>query len=549
VANYSLSQIGTTLNSVLSGGAGTVAALTLPSNVTLSTVATRRPRFALLGSNAFLVNSPTRNLWIDRDRNVMPMNLQPPIVAPVLTAVAGGSLSGTFQVKTTFLLRDVLTGEVVIESPFGPVSATSATLATQYLKANGLPLSKDPVAATSSDFQIANRYRIDRRLYRTTTGPGVPFFPWIDVEGNTQTAVQDDLSDAALDNVAAPTALGNPPGTVGSSRLVLLVSWRGRLWGVDSEKLDDVVFSEEGLFSQWASNRFTIPPKGFDARGVTGFAPRREALGVGKTNALFQVTGTSTANFRVVKLSENVGIEAPESVVIYRDVVWFLWKDGVYQWDGEGIKSISDGKVRAWFTTDTYFNRSRFQNAFATIDPSRNKYRLHLANAGDSSENRWVEYDYVDKIWFGPHQRDDVTPTSAFLLYDTNDVAIPCMGNSTGFLWKDQATRTDGASTAIDSDLTGKFHDMQSPDIEKYFGELALISKIQSAGTLTITPYVGGLDANAGSAISASMTAGRERLRRLGTGRFVRLLMRHNTAAQDVELFGYEVGFHEVGRR
>ena len=90
---------------------------------------------------------------------------------------------------------------------------------------------------------------------------------------------------------------------------------------------------------------------------------------------------------------------------------------------------------------------------------------------------------------------------------------------------------------------------MQTPDISKYFGELALISKIQSAGTLTITPYVGGLGASAGTAISADMTLGRERLRRLGDGTHVKLIFTHATAGQDVELFGYEIGFFENGRR
>ena len=90
---------------------------------------------------------------------------------------------------------------------------------------------------------------------------------------------------------------------------------------------------------------------------------------------------------------------------------------------------------------------------------------------------------------------------------------------------------------------------MQTPDIQKYFGQLALISKIQSAGTLTITPYVGGLDASAGTAISADMTLGRERLRRLGTGRFVQLNLTNSTAAQDQELYGYELEFSELGRR
>ena len=90
---------------------------------------------------------------------------------------------------------------------------------------------------------------------------------------------------------------------------------------------------------------------------------------------------------------------------------------------------------------------------------------------------------------------------------------------------------------------------MNTPDIQKHFGELAIISKIQSAGTLTINPKVGGLDASAGTAISADMTLGRQRLRRLGDGRFLQLNFSHTTAAQDVELFGLEVPFFERGRR
>jgi hypothetical protein len=90
---------------------------------------------------------------------------------------------------------------------------------------------------------------------------------------------------------------------------------------------------------------------------------------------------------------------------------------------------------------------------------------------------------------------------------------------------------------------------MQTPDIQKYFGELSLISKIQAAGTLSVIPYVGGLDASAGATISADLTLGRQRLRRLGIGRFVKLNFQHSTAGQDVELYGYELPFHEVGRR
>jgi hypothetical protein len=76
-----------------------------------------------------------------------------------------------------------------------------------------------------------------------------------------------------------------------------------------------------------------------------------------------------------------------------------------------------------------------------------------------------------------------------------------------------------------------------------------VISKIQAAGTLTITPYVGDLAASAGTAISHTLTLGRQRLRRLGAGRFCKLRFQHSTADQGCELYGYEIPHHELGRR
>jgi len=98
-------------------------------------------------------------------------------------------------------------------------------------------------------------------------------------------------------------------------------------------------------------------------------------------------------------------------------------------------------------------------------------------------------------------------------------------------------------------DLDTPFFSMNSPDIEKHFGQPTIISKVEAAGTLTITPKTGGLDASAGSALTHTLTTGRELLPRLGQGRYVQLRLRKNTNAQGVELYGIEIPFHELGRR
>jgi hypothetical protein len=445
-----------------------------------------------------------------------------------LTGATSGTLSGTFNVKQSFLVHDVDLN-IIAESEAGPAAITALTISSKMLTVAGMDLSTDTITAS--------------RLYRTTTN-GTVYFPWLDLDGNTQVTTQDDLSDASLQLIAAPT-LGTPP-----NNLTLISEFRSRLWGVSSTEIDTLRYTDASKMYSWPSTYgLTIGRPGSDLRGITGIIARREFLGVGRQDVLFQIVGEIPSNFRPVKLKENVGIEAPDSVVVYRDTAYWLAKDGVYSWGDEGIKCLSDGKVRSWFYTDTYFNRSRFQYATGSVDPRRNKYKLLLSAAGSSNQDRWIEFDLIDQTWWGPHKTDAFTPTWATTILDANSLSIPVLGSSTGYIFKEQDTRTDNTSTGIATSITTKAHDGGTPDIEKYFGQPSLISKVQTSGALSITPYVGGLSASAQLPIAANMLKGRERLRRLGHGRFAKLILAHSTAGEDIELYGYEIPYHELGRR
>ena len=524
MARFAIIQAGTAVQQ-LNTTTGGLTTLTLPTDITVS--ASLTPRFAVFNKDVVMVNSPSRPIAINTAGTIRPLTLMPPGTVPVLTGVAGGALTGTFLVKQTFLIRDD-DGNIVTESAMGPASASTA-ITTQYLNAAQLDISPETITAS--------------KLYRTVT-LGTVYFPWLELEGNIQVNVQDDLADASLNLIAAPT-LGSAPD------LTLIAEWRGRLWGVARNAVDYLRYSEAGIMYAWpTANSLLIPKLGSDSLGVTALVARKDALGIGRRNNFQQIVGNTLSDFRPVKISENVGVESQESVAVYKDTAYFLWKDGVYEWDNSGIRCISDGRVRSWFTTDTYFNRGRFQYAFGMVDPIRNRYKLFLANAGDSVENRWVEYDLNDKTWWGPHVTAAVTTlTSALVVPDANDTMFSLIGNSTGFLWNQQSTATDNTATGISLDVDTKFFDGQTPDIEKYWGELSIVGKVQSAGTLTITPKTGGLDASAGSAISYTMTNGRSRLRRLGNGRFAQLNLTHSTAAEPVEIYGIELPFHELGRR
>lgn len=528
-AGYYIVQGGSTLYQMTLLGVAT--ALTLPANVTLDP--SKRMRATTLGNQTIVINSPSSNLMVDRFGTVRDLAPLPPSSPPILSTAASGTLSGTFQVKETFVVKDDI-GNLISESAFGPTSAASAVLANQFLVASGLALSSQIISA--------------RRLYRTTTGPGSTYFQWIDAEGNTITSIQDDLSDAGLSLIAAPVDLGTPP------LFELIVAWKDRAWGKSPQAIDTLFQSGNGKIYAWpASRTIPIPPANFDARGITGFLPRRDELGVGKTTSLHKITGTNENNFTRVTQSEHIGVWAPDSCVVIRDIGYWLGNPyGIYSWGPNGVKCISNPKVRGWFTTDTYFNRARFDQALGWFDPILDTYNLLLPAPGSSNLDRWIVYHIESDTWWGPHKTDAFTPTVGATVRDPSDVEIQVICGTNGIIYKPTTTPTDGTSTAIDFDITTNPLSGDSPDIQKFWGEMAIISKVQPSSPtpiLSITPTVGGLDATPGAVITHDMTKGRERLRRLGSGRFLTLRLRENTAGQGVTLYGVELPFFEIGRR
>jgi hypothetical protein len=382
------------------------------------------------------------------------------------------------------------------------------------------------------------------------------YFQWVDLDGNVLTSVQDDLADAGLSIVGAPI-LGTPP------RLTHIAEFRGRLFGMGDVDIDHLRYTEAGLMYAWPEdNLIEIPPIGSDEFGVTALIPRREALGVARRNTLVQITGsgaedvaTGDIDFDVVILSKELGVESQESVKVYRDVAYFLWKDGVYRWSSEGIQCISDGtkdekgSVRSWFTTDDYFNRNLFSQSFAHMDPYYPKYRLFLASAGSNVIDSWVEYDIDDGTWWGPHFTDEFFPTSAFFRTDASDKEVPVIGSDDS-VYNDQALRTDGFTTAIEFDAIGKRHAFGEPDQDKYFGQITLFGKAQTSGTLSVISRTGELNETQTLTQYYDMTRNRQRLGRLGAGKHAQVELLNSEVGQDVEVFGFEIeDVNIVGRR
>jgi hypothetical protein len=539
MSSIALVQGGTSLYTV-DLSTGTATALSLPSGVVLST--TKKPRFATLNQWTAMVNSPSNNLAIDPEGTVRPLTLRPPANGPSVAAGGGTGLTGVYLYRVTFIILDS-DGNLLSESPFSPPSI-SVTFTNQNASITDLPLSLDTVTG--------------RRIYRTLSG-GSLYFHLMDVLDNTAVALIENVADATVTLLpAAPTALSMPPGALPGVRFKNIVQWKSRLWAIadDPAFVDTVYFSETNQVYTFPNTIVTFPT-GQYSQGVVAFAPRRNQLGLLKPNGLWQIGGTSSTtgisptNITVSQIAvDKAGCVAPDSVVVVNDRAFWLAKDGVYEWSDQGVVNITNPTVAPWFKTDTYFNRSRFPNAFAKYNELRNTYELHVAALGSSVEDRWVAYNLDTGRWYGPHKTDLFTPSHAAHIQDSNGLPMVLVGSSAGVLYSGNSIlHRDGAATAIDFDCHSPNFAVDAPDIEHAWLEMSVLTKIEPAGTLVITPLIGRLDATGGAQINVDLTKGRQRLRRLGTGPMVKLRFQHTDLNQSVTIYGFEIPFFEIGRR
>lgn len=524
---FSLLQVGGMLKSVNATG-GLSSALTLPDGVQLTT--NRVPRFAKFKQYVVLVNTPTTPLSIDVTGVVRPLTPRPPLAAIALTSPNAGSLSGTYLALQTYRIYDTL-GNIIAESDYGPLMSAAVTITSKKLLATFAVSPESAVTASG--------------LYRTTDN-GNTYFPWATTIDNTATTYESDLADAALGAVERPT-LGSAPD------LTLIAEWSGRLWGVDRTDVDDLRWTEAGTMYAWgALNTLPIPHVGDDAAGITALIPRRDSLGVARRDTFVAVTGTETANFRpsVVNGGEHVGVVSQESVVVFNDIAYFLWRDGVYKWDSNGVTCLTNGKVRSWFTSDDTFNRSMFWRSVAQLDPLTLKYKLFLASVGSDKLDRWIEYDLLLDAWYGPHKTDAFSPTCAVIVPGIDQQPYFMIGSREGYLSQEQSDRNDWGVSPISLSVQTKRQDLNEPDYQKYFGELSVNGPVQTTGTVTVTPTVGTVNATPDTPFSYDMTQGRQVLGRIGDGQFASLQFEHDTLNEDVVLYGYEINpVSVVGRR
>lgn len=468
---------------------GSQLPLPLPPGVTVSPY--QRVRGAVFNRRVILVNGVSRNIQLDE--NLIPRILtpRPPQAAPVANTGGAGSVTGTYVYRYTFAITSG--DRVLSESEMSPPSA-AVTVAAQNIALTSVGLSSDPGVNA-------------RRIYRTANGPGDEYYLVAQVPDNSTTAYTDDKTDE--ETLLFPAEdLGSPPGFTEQDRMEAIVVWRDRGWGPSSLYPDRLYYSGNRLQYAWP-NYVVIQPEGSDLAGITGLAPRRDELMVGRRRALWSIVGDIPARFQAICRVPSVGIWATDSTAIVDNTVYFLGEFGVYTWGDDGLRCISsEKKVEAWFKGDDYFNREYLHLAIGVWNRQEDTYDLFLPAAGSTALDRWVSFDIRRRAWYGPHVTAAVASLGAATNLESSADRLELhVGGSDGVIYRmNRETRTDGADTPIVARAAVAHHHDGRPDDTKVWGRLTVHTKKESAGTLTIERRVGDLDAPSGPQSVVSLT-------------------------------------------
>ena len=104
---------------------------------------------------------------------------------------------------------------------------------------------------------------------------------------------------------------------------------------------DRVRWSHEGLPEDWMEDDY-IDVKG-GGSGVNGLAVVQGQLVIFKTNAIYLLVGTETANFNVVELSTTLGCSSRNSVATAEQGVFFYsTPEGLFYYNGSVVQDIFD---------------------------------------------------------------------------------------------------------------------------------------------------------------------------------------------------------------
>lgn len=123
----------------------------------------------------------------------------------------------------------------------------------------------------------------------------------------------------------------------------LFILHKEKLFAVPASDPSTALFSDSFLLESWPGVNYLNDFGKGDGDTITVWRPYEANLLVFKTYSIYELMGTSLADFRIRKRSSNVGAVGPNAVTADETgtYLYFIAKDGIYRWYQEMIVNLT----------------------------------------------------------------------------------------------------------------------------------------------------------------------------------------------------------------
>jgi hypothetical protein len=275
-------------------------------------------------------------------------------------------------------------------------------------------------------------------IYKQAVGGGYYFWRQVSVH---EAVVYDHEEPLASSTLGSPLVETTQPPPV--SRFISF--FRGRGYYVPTDFPSFVFYSDSGFPEQLSSGFQFLDVQSGDGEPITGLAQLDDSLLIFKPTSIWQVSTLADGTPVLSPVAEGVGCVAPGSLTLTRGRLLFVGQEGVYEYDGGGVRPLSNELYRWWRNVDA----AGLRQAVSVVDEqARRAYIVVPSDAGPwPSTVLTYHYDiggwtmtpgyqvtaatvYKDNVLFGVLTQSGIGDVVLFGVSD--DVAVPDFNVSDG---------------------------------------------------------------------------------------------------------------------
>ena len=205
-----------------------------------------------------------------------------------------------------------------------------------------------------------------------------------------------------------------------------------------------VIYSEPGLPHNAPTAYQQDGVQSPDPEGITGMYAAFEAVVIFTKTGIWLMTGQNRP-YRLTHAYEGVGCVAGHSIVLVDQTLFWLGRDGIYAWagDGEPTKvSSPDGEPRGIARTIARINKNAVGDAVAHYDEDRRIVRWFVPLDSDITNRNAIVLDLATRAWSLDVAHD---VTTCRTVTDANGVRRVLAGDIHGHVWEMDVSTSDGA--------------------------------------------------------------------------------------------------------